>query len=343
MIFPLKTAVIGPGLQWHGAHKPVIKSLPEYFEVVSFSARRQATREKFLTDFPGANCHEDYWDLVKDPRLDAVIVCTPITMNGPVTMAALKHGKHVFVEKPFAANIQEATDIVRLEKESGKRVFILENLLYTDFWGKLRDSLQTQIGELSMYDHASHGCIAQGGDPWGFGNTDWRVEGRFPLGPLFDGGIHEVALKQKLFGVPAAVTAAGKNYRKEHGEYDLINMLFEYENGLTGLWTYSGFLGGRQNYYFIRGTEGLIKFEYNKFTIEKKTGGSQEIKDTEDAEKFFSALTRAMYQEFIDCLKGFKEVRYTSHESLRDVATLIAVEQSIKTGRKINIAPLMEP
>nr|WP_306469546.1 Gfo/Idh/MocA family oxidoreductase [Oscillatoria laete-virens] len=205
----------------------------------------------------------------------------------------------------------------------------------------MRDTLHGRIGAVSMYDHASHGCIAQGGDPYGFGDTSWRVNGEFPLGPLFDGGIHEVALKQKLFGVPTAVTATGINYRPEHGEYDLINMLFEYGNGFTGLWTYSGFLGGRRNHFFIRGTEGLVNFEYHKFTIEKKDGTEEVIQDTPDAGAFFSGLTRAMYGEFLRCLETGAAPRYTAAESLLDIATLMAVRQSIHSGQKTQIASLL--
>lgn len=49
-----------------------------------------------------------YQQLVSDPSLDAIYVCTPNGLHGEWAAAALRAGKHVLVEKPFAANAQEA-------------------------------------------------------------------------------------------------------------------------------------------------------------------------------------------------------------------------------------------
>lgn len=70
--------------------------------------------------FPKAVQLEDYrrlFDQVRD--LDAVVIATPDHMHAPITMAALRAGKHVYVEKPMAHTIEEARVMTRLARETG--------------------------------------------------------------------------------------------------------------------------------------------------------------------------------------------------------------------------------
>jgi 1,5-anhydro-D-fructose reductase (1,5-anhydro-D-mannitol-forming) len=59
-------------------------------------------------------------EIVLDPDIDAVFVCTPNWLNKPTTLKALQTGKHVFCEKPPAFNGTEMREIIAAEKASGK-------------------------------------------------------------------------------------------------------------------------------------------------------------------------------------------------------------------------------
>jgi predicted dehydrogenase len=61
-------------------------------------------------------------DLLYGDRIDAVFICTPNHRNFPLTMAALKAGKHVFCEKPPAFTAAEVAEIMELEKASGLKL-----------------------------------------------------------------------------------------------------------------------------------------------------------------------------------------------------------------------------
>lgn len=65
----------------------------------------------------------DPFEVINDPELDAVIICTPNFLNKKFTIAALEAGKHVFCEKPPAFNAQEVEEIIEAEKKS-KRILI---------------------------------------------------------------------------------------------------------------------------------------------------------------------------------------------------------------------------
>lgn len=61
-------------------------------------------------------------EVLDDPDVDAVFICTPNFLNRPLTIDALNRGKHVFCEKPPAFNADEVREIHRAHRESGKRL-----------------------------------------------------------------------------------------------------------------------------------------------------------------------------------------------------------------------------
>ena len=71
-------------------------------------------------DYPKAEVFKDYRILLEKRKdIDAVVIATPDHMHAPITMAALRAGKHVYVEKPMAHSIEEARAMARLAKETG--------------------------------------------------------------------------------------------------------------------------------------------------------------------------------------------------------------------------------
>ncbi len=61
-------------------------------------------------------------EIISDPEIDSVFICTPNYLNKPLTIQALKSGKHVFCEKPPAFNALEVTEVMAVEKKSGKKL-----------------------------------------------------------------------------------------------------------------------------------------------------------------------------------------------------------------------------
>src|SRR6478735_8111271 len=67
-----------------------------------------------------AKTHVDYRELLADKSIDAVYIMTPEHLHHDMTIAALKAGKHVYIEKPLAHTIEEGWDIIDAWKKSGK-------------------------------------------------------------------------------------------------------------------------------------------------------------------------------------------------------------------------------
>jgi 1,5-anhydro-D-fructose reductase (1,5-anhydro-D-mannitol-forming) len=67
-------------------------------------------------------------EILKDPKIEAVFICTPNYRNHPLTIAALENGKHVFCEKPPAFTAQQVEEIQKVEQKSGCRLMYGFNL-----------------------------------------------------------------------------------------------------------------------------------------------------------------------------------------------------------------------
>lgn len=78
-----------------------------------------ARLEKIRSRYPDVRYTSDCQELFDDSNLDAVVIATDVSSHYPLAKKALLAGKHVFVEKPFAASIAEAQELVDLGKSKG--------------------------------------------------------------------------------------------------------------------------------------------------------------------------------------------------------------------------------
>ena len=74
--------------------------------------------------------YENYEDVLKDPAVDFVHINTPIPDHGPMSIAALKAGKHVMCTVPMATSIADCKKIVELVKKTGLRYMMAETVVY---------------------------------------------------------------------------------------------------------------------------------------------------------------------------------------------------------------------
>ncbi len=81
--------------------------------------------------YPAAERTRNYQEIIDDPGIDAIIVATDVSGHYPLAVQALNAGKHVFVEKPFAASIKEATEMVNIASEKGLITMVGHTFLYS--------------------------------------------------------------------------------------------------------------------------------------------------------------------------------------------------------------------
>jgi predicted dehydrogenase len=145
---PVRVAVVGLGY-WGPNLVRNLHELPELAEVVAVCDARPAKLEAMGRRYPAVGMTESYADILSDPSIEAVVIATPVTTHYPLGSAALRAGKHVFVEKPLAASTEEAADLMELADNHGLVVMPGHTFLYSPPVEMIRQIIQSgELGEI---------------------------------------------------------------------------------------------------------------------------------------------------------------------------------------------------
>jgi predicted dehydrogenase len=110
----------------------------------------------------------DYHELLRDPEVDTVHICTPNALHFPIAKAALQAGKHVVCEKPLATTAREARELVDLAHKSGLRNCTFHNLRFYPMIQQARQIYESgELGEILIVQ----GTYSQ---DWLLYETDWN-------------------------------------------------------------------------------------------------------------------------------------------------------------------------
>lgn len=120
-------------------------------ELVAVGSRSMERAKKFAEEFEVPHPHGSYGELVRDPDVDVIYVCTPHPFHKENSLLALNAGKAVLCEKPFTINAKEAEEVISVARK--KKLFVME-AMWTRFlpvMEKVREWLsEGVIGEVRM-------------------------------------------------------------------------------------------------------------------------------------------------------------------------------------------------
>src|SRR5438874_11462860 len=115
-----RVGVIGAG--WPGGAHARGYLAAGGFKLLAVADLIPERRKKFMAEFGVTREYADAADLIRDKEIDAVSVCLPNSMHAPVSLAALRAGKHVMCEKPPALTVREAKRIAQAAEKAKKIV-----------------------------------------------------------------------------------------------------------------------------------------------------------------------------------------------------------------------------
>lgn len=184
MSSPLRIGVIGAGQIGHIACEEILRH-PD--ARVTAAADLDATRLARLAERFGVT--ERYLDpdaLLASESVDAVYIATPNAFHAPLALAALKHRKHVILEKPFAMNASEAESVVRASREAGCVFTVGMNQRFRPDIQRVKALVEN--GQLGRVYHAKAYWIRRAGIPKL--NTWFGKKSLAGGGALLDIGVH---------------------------------------------------------------------------------------------------------------------------------------------------------
>jgi predicted dehydrogenase len=329
---PVRLGVIGAGRIWIRTHQAILASLADAFQPVAFCDASAERRESLAAEFPGAPIVADAQELLALPAVDAVLVLTPLALNAPIALAALRAGKDVLMEKPIARSVAEAQALIDTARQAGRRLFVTEQYGYGHTESMLAELLgKHSIGDVLLWERIQHWLGEPTSNPLSYAASEWRQQADFPLGTLFDGGIHPIASLSTVFGAPSSVYATGRKLRQGYGAYDHVTMTFQYADGAVGTLSYSECMSPANNHFHVHGTQGVISVERRRLVVERTGQPRQEIEVP--SEDNYRAMWRGIAQAFHEPGAPI----YSAEMALRDVAILEAVDRSIASGLPVQI------
>lgn len=213
----LGIGVIGCG-HWGPNHIRVFNEL-DTTQVVACADSSARRLERVQHRFAGLQAYADYHALLNDPRVGAVVICTPTATHYAIARDALRAGKHVLVEKPMCTNGAQGRELVRLADETGLVLMVGHVFLFNNGIVRLRELVRSgELGRIHYVDAVRTNLGPIRGD----------------VNALYDLGTHDISICNFLLdAAPIEVSAHGRCITQPRVE-DVCFTTLKYPNGTLG-------------------------------------------------------------------------------------------------------------
>lgn len=348
----IKTAVIGCGTIANAAHIPNYMAA-EGAEIKYFCdiipEKAQAAADKYGCGTAVA----DYREILSDPEVTAVSVCTPNKMHAPITVDFLTAGKNVLCEKPPARTYAEALFMQQAQHKSGKVLNIGVVNRFNSAVNQIKKLIDA--GELGEVYHVYASFRSQRGIP-GIGGafTTKEIAGG---GVLIDIGVHNLDIVMYCMGDPQLKTVTGKAFcrlgsdipgyvyrsmwaedtKNPGGIYDVDDFVTGFIRtegptiSLNGAWAQN--IGVRESFIDFIGTKAGIRLQY---------GGNFEVYGTKDGSLVHYQpdyercdMFRNEIESFLRCIKTGEKLQSHIDTVIVTARLMQALYDSSESGSEI--------
>lgn len=186
-------------------------------------------------DLTQVRAYESADQLFADPRIDIVDICTATPLHAPLSIAALRTGKHVVCEKPMALNVADCLELEAAARNSGKQLMVAHCLRYWPHYVRAHEMIRSGEYGRPLYArfHRSGGAPA-----WSSGGWLMKAD---QSGGVLDLHIHDIDVALWWFGKPDHMEAQGLVRDRLPL---IVDAAWRYDNGLRvnlfGAWDPNG-------------------------------------------------------------------------------------------------------
>ena len=252
----INVAIIGTG-NISAAHINGYLAFPERCKITALVDIYPEKAEKKKTEYGlDAKVYSSHKDILEDPSIDLVSVCTPPYCHAEIAIDFLNSGKNVIVEKPMAPSLEECDEMIAARDRSGKLLSaVAQNRFRTSIMNlkKALDSgligrvLHAQIDSLWWRGHCYY-------DLWWRGT--WEKEGG---GCTLNHAVHQIDMLAWMMGLPKSVIAMLSNAAHDNSEVEDVSIAaLQYEGGGVAQVTSSVVHHGGQQGVIFQGENARI-------------------------------------------------------------------------------------
>jgi predicted dehydrogenase len=297
-----------------------------------------------------------YEDMLNDPDIDVIAIYTPDHLHADHVKQALLRGKHVVCTKPFIDDLSMASELLSLQKKSGKKVFVGQSSRFFEPAKRQRkDFEEGLIGELITIEshyHADHRWFLKKG---------WSLLDSFKW--LYGGLSHPADFIR--WYLPNIEEVMGYGMISSNGtkaglkNEDVMHFIFKSTDGriarVSGAYTGPIQPPARDSGMscILRGTEGASQADYHelRYSITSKTGEEKIITWGDATLKYYFRFEgqshhAGEYQNYLEYFADSIENDFTAYpdmeEGIGTIALLQAMDRSLHTGRPVKISSVLD-
>jgi UDP-N-acetyl-2-amino-2-deoxyglucuronate dehydrogenase len=331
----LKAAIIGCGAI-HRLHSGVINELGGV--KLAAVCDSKPDRAKGSAGENGCAWYTDYRELLRDPGIDAVHICTPHYLHGRMAVDALRAGKYVLVEKPMAGSVAQAEEMIAEDgRQGGGRLCVVFQNRYNPAVKRLREIMAGgRFGAL----RSIRGAVA-----WQrtkeYYSDDWHGKKALECGgAMINQAIHTLDLVQWLAGGAAeikgsvSVDALGDAIEVE----DSAHMFIRMKNGLPAVF-YATVAYGANSPVELEAVLDEAVFVIKGDRLYRADGAYELICDSEGkpiGEKdYWGAGHRDEISDFYRCIREEKPFFIDGRQGIEAVKLVCGLYESSETGKTV--------
>jgi len=331
----IKVGIIGLGVG--EAHLKSYQSI-ENIEVRSICDIDKSRLEKVGKQYAVENRFTDYRKVTEDPEISVVSICSYDNCHAEQIISAIRHDKHIMVEKPAVLFPSEAEYV--LNELSKSKVNITSNLILRQ---SPRFTLVKQMAERGEFGDIFHIEGDYLHDILWKITRGWRGDMDFYC-TVYGGGIHLIDLMRWIMGSEIkSVCAMGTKVAARNSAYkwpDTITALFQWDTGATGKCT-SSFAPQRTKFHSLNifGTE---KTFVNDVPNAKLFTGDNPETDVFEITTPYPGMEKGdLLPEFIDCIRSGKKPLINEKDIFRVMSVCFAIWQSVDTKQNVAVNSLI--
>ncbi|HZX03990.1 Gfo/Idh/MocA family oxidoreductase [Kribbella sp.] len=334
----MRFALIGAGAIGT-VHARLIDALGDEVALVAVVDQNLERGGKLAEQY-GARVYATSAEVYAAEELDAVGICLPSALHADVAIEALRAGKHVIVEKPVDITLAAADRLIAAQRATGLTVSVISQRRFQPPVAQIRAAIDggalgrvtSGIAESAFFRPQSY-----------YDGDDWRgtlaVDGG---GALMNQGIHALDLLVWMLGRPVQVSAQTGRLAHEGIEVeDLAGASIVFESGAIGLMLAStAAYPGRPVRLTIHGDQGTAVLDDDALAYFASANGEPPAAAALQGPDDWSEVELAhlaQYRDFIAAVRDGRPPAVTLEAGRRSLATVLAVYESARTGRPVEL------
>ena len=238
-------------------------------QVVAVMSRSENKARSYAERHHIRKWYTDAQELIDDPDVNAIYIATPPASHATFAIMAMRAGKPVYIEKPWAASYNDCIRINRISEQTGVPCFVAYYRRYLPYFQKVKEIIENgTIGKV-INVQIRFSVPPRDLDYKNEKELPWRLQPDIAGGGYFyDLAPHQIDLLQNIFGVITRAHGYPANRAHLYKAEDTVSACFFFENGVTGSgsWCFVGHESAKEDRIEVIGDKGSLSFSV--FTYE---------------------------------------------------------------------------